>query len=344
MVQLTLQQAMDKAYNDITLLREKFKFIETDRPVMAEMFAERNDMVLLKFESGKRLLYKPKDIGCDEALEHLLGELSCGLPAVKSLAFNGCGWQEYIAEETAKPSEKYYYDSGMLTALACVLGSRDLFRDNIRIKSGIPVVTDAEMIIYPRFKSCPDSNIEQRLLSTCLMPGMYGVDVDVGGIVFENGYGKFLDNFADGFAEMMRVLDISVKNRIEDLFCNTTIRIVLRKKTLYEKLIQEAHSHDENTFKMMANYLLRRRDLSQQVTDYESDCLFRGELPVFSMKGSSRDLYLGSDAGIIIKDFARMSAIECAYEGVELLFKQHSYRGLAHDIAEHCAEKIGLNK
>lgn len=114
-------------------------------------------VLALGFESGLRLVYKPRRVGIEQAYNRLLAWTSeCGLEpapkALKVLARNGYGWVEYVDQAELPDRDavaRYYRKAGGLICLAYVLRGRDLHMENLIASSDGPVLIDTEMLIQP---------------------------------------------------------------------------------------------------------------------------------------------------------------------------------------------------
>ena len=102
----------------------------------------------LGFESGLRLIYKPRDVGLEQAYNRFLAWTSeRGLdPPPKMfqvLDRKGYGWEEYIAQghfENRDAVRRYYRKAGGLICLAYLLRGRDLHMENVIASSEGPAL------------------------------------------------------------------------------------------------------------------------------------------------------------------------------------------------------------
>ena len=115
-------------------------------------------VALLTFDSGARLIYKPKDSRCAEtflavvdALNAAAGEAT--LPHYRVLLRAGYSWDEYVPQRVATTlteTERLFGRFGMVLRLLQLIEGRDFWIDNLRIQSDIPVFVDLECILQPR--------------------------------------------------------------------------------------------------------------------------------------------------------------------------------------------------
>jgi type 2 lantibiotic biosynthesis protein LanM len=143
-------------------------------------------VVLLTFEDGAKLVYKPRNLGAEEAFGGWLDWLNEQKPALdlktyRILNRNNYGWVEFIE---AKPCESenqvadFYRRCGMLLAVFYLLGTTDCHQENIIACGAYPVMIDAEAVLSYRLQ--PDNaegetNLEyealdESVLRTHLLP------------------------------------------------------------------------------------------------------------------------------------------------------------------------------
>lgn len=115
-------------------------------------------VLALTFESGLRLIYKPKDVHLEQAYFDLLGWLEArGAPLtfrrLRIIARSGYGWAE-VAETLPCPdadaARRYYRRAGMLLGLLYGLAGNDCHYDNIVAHGEHPVLVDMETFMHPQ--------------------------------------------------------------------------------------------------------------------------------------------------------------------------------------------------
>ncbi|WP_216588463.1 type 2 lanthipeptide synthetase LanM family protein [Streptomyces brasiliscabiei] len=109
---------------------------------------------ILSFESGKRLVYKPRDVSCEAAYvtiaHELNARLSTRLASAAVLSRNGYGYVEYIdAEDVSDISARFMRESGELAAVLYLLNARDMHFENILPTRRGPLPVDLETILHP---------------------------------------------------------------------------------------------------------------------------------------------------------------------------------------------------
>ncbi|MEO8585512.1 MAG: type 2 lanthipeptide synthetase LanM [Acidobacteriota bacterium] len=114
-------------------------------------------VVILTFESGPRVVYKPRHVGLEAEWNGFLDWLhGAGAPdpppALHFVVRDGYGWAEF-AEAVPLPTEEaadaYFRAGGGLLAVAWLLGARDAHMDNVVATPRGPVVVDAEAVLQP---------------------------------------------------------------------------------------------------------------------------------------------------------------------------------------------------
>jgi type 2 lantibiotic biosynthesis protein LanM len=121
---------------------------------------ERRSVLLPTFACGLRLVYKPKDLGVDEAFWDFVDWLNAhgeehgqlGLRRMTVLNRGSHGWVEFIEHAACRhPAEvqAYYRRIGMLLCLTYVLGGTDFHQQNIIANGEQPVLLDFETMLQP---------------------------------------------------------------------------------------------------------------------------------------------------------------------------------------------------
>lgn len=109
---------------------------------------------VLAFESGKRLVYKPRDVSCEAAYgtvaRELNGRIGTSLAAATVLERDHYGYVEYIeADDVSDISGDFMHASGELAAVLYLLNARDMHFENILPTRRGPVPIDLETILHP---------------------------------------------------------------------------------------------------------------------------------------------------------------------------------------------------
>ncbi len=137
---------------------------------------------ILTFESGKKLVYKPKNLEIIKTFNAFLEELnSLGLePELKSysaLPRGEYGWEEFVEHkncESMDEVERYFERAGMLLCLLYLFEGKDVHFENIIASGEHPLLIDLESVMHaptPQFKAYGVEEVFSRsVLSTGLLP------------------------------------------------------------------------------------------------------------------------------------------------------------------------------
>jgi type 2 lantibiotic biosynthesis protein LanM len=141
----------------------------------------------LTFEGGQRVVYKPKDLGTEEAYNHLvtwLNDMGAPLPfrVLRTLNRSTHGWVELVAQKPCQSPEearRYFRRAGALTALLYSLEATDCHCENIIASGEYPMLIDMETLLQHR-PVVEDQEgslhahalVEQRLMDSVLHTGL----------------------------------------------------------------------------------------------------------------------------------------------------------------------------
>jgi type 2 lantibiotic biosynthesis protein LanM len=114
-------------------------------------------VALLRFESGLRLIYKPRPVAIEAAFQDLLDWTACRgfAPAFRRLRLidaGAYGWVEFIE---AAPSadegelERFYLRQGGYLALLFALSATDMHSENLIAAGEHPILVDLEALFHP---------------------------------------------------------------------------------------------------------------------------------------------------------------------------------------------------
>jgi type 2 lantibiotic biosynthesis protein LanM len=149
------------------------------RPSLSDAHRGQRSVVALTFASGRTLVYKPKDLGTEEAYNRLLQWLDeRGAPlSFKTLAVvnrGSYGWVEFVEHldcGSAEEVQRYYRRAGMLLAVVHVLEGTDCHLENIVASGEYPVLVDAETLLHPRAADEPSHRTQAELLASNWLAG-----------------------------------------------------------------------------------------------------------------------------------------------------------------------------
>ena len=110
----------------------------------------------LGFESGRRLVYKPRPMAVEEAFQEFLrwagGRFSDVPRSVQILDRGDYGYMEWLEPrpcETEAEVESFYRRQGVLLAFLHLFGATDLHLENVLADGDSPVALDLETLLHP---------------------------------------------------------------------------------------------------------------------------------------------------------------------------------------------------
>jgi type 2 lantibiotic biosynthesis protein LanM len=178
--------------------------VETVQTALSDPHRGRRSVIGLTFASGQKLIYKPKDLGAEEAFNHLLSwfnQRGAPLPfkVLKVIDRSTHGWVEFVEHEPCRhktEAQHYYRRAGMLLCLVYVLEGTDCHYENIIACGEHPVLVDMETLMHhrPRFEEMEDGaqaeflayqQMAESVLRTGLLPNWQVYDqraYDVSGL------------------------------------------------------------------------------------------------------------------------------------------------------------------
>lgn len=115
-------------------------------------------VLLLRFSSGLRLLYKPKPLAVDVHFQELLSWLNenGAEPALRPLVLldkGDYGWSEFVPASSCMSQEeiaRFYQRQGAYLALLYALDAADLHNENLIAAGEHPMLVDLEALFHPR--------------------------------------------------------------------------------------------------------------------------------------------------------------------------------------------------
>ena len=130
------------------------------QPSLSDHHNGRRTVTILTFESGDKLVYKPKDFGIARAYFELLEWFNLQgifLPFKSSLILErqGYGWIEFIKHlpcQDGAAASRFYQRAGILLCLMYFLQGVDCFYENIIANDEYPLLIDLEALMHNNFK------------------------------------------------------------------------------------------------------------------------------------------------------------------------------------------------
>jgi type 2 lantibiotic biosynthesis protein LanM len=341
-------------------------------------------VVIARFASGLRVVYKPKPLAADRHFQELLAWLNDrgADPAFRTLRILDCGehgWEEHVAAApcaAAAEVESFYRRIGGYLALLYLVDATDLHLENLIAAGEHPMLVDLESLFHARaqrrFPLQKGAPLEPSVLRTGLLPqrrqaasgaqapdisGLFGgagqlsaealphwVDVGTDGmrlardpLRLPGGSNQpslagaevdLLDYGPTIVAGLRHVYGLLLDHRGELLaadgplaaFGGDPVRVLLRPTMVYAKLLTEgSHPHVlGNALELERHFdrlwVAAEQTLMDAVIPSEQDDLWAGDIPLFTSRPSSRDLW--DSRGRRIPDFWDAPSLEVVLERV----------------------------
>ena len=159
-------------------------------------------VAILTFETGLRLVYKPRDLSVEiawfDVLEAVRGEAHERLRRLKILSCGDHGWVEVVEPEPCRDraaGRRYYRRAGALLAALYALEASDCFHENIIAAGDQPVLIDMETLMHHVLRQAADVAPAEAAAGDVLFDsvfrsgflpswetGLNGVTVDISGL------------------------------------------------------------------------------------------------------------------------------------------------------------------
>ncbi|MGI3781960.1 MAG: type 2 lanthipeptide synthetase LanM, partial [Janthinobacterium lividum] len=125
------------------------------QPGLSDPHRGRRSVIVVSWDSGVRVVYKPKDLGIDQAFDQLLVWVNARPAPVtfrrtRLVVRSGYGWVEFVEHAPCRGSaeaDRYYRGAGALLCLLHVLGATDCHYENIIAAGEHPVAIDLETLL-----------------------------------------------------------------------------------------------------------------------------------------------------------------------------------------------------
>lgn len=324
-------------------------------------------VAMLEFNTGEKILYKPRNLGIDshfsELLDFIKFETNIDFRCPQLIIRDTYGWVEYIEYigcSTQSDIINYYYRLGCLLCVLYSLEATDFHYENIISHGSYPVLIDLESFFHP-YKPIDgmetNQGIDQSVLRTGILPNEVTIDniytVDMGGmsnldntdsllptsiceyhkdgtftmkrikqklkggknIPILDGIKQNIDNYLHHFVNgFKRTYLCIIENRekyleILNIFKNDNIRVLFRNTFVYTHLLTEAnninilksaknlHEHLQLLKEVIPEYSIAERFVEYEILD-----LWKRDIPLFTTKVNSKDLWY-NDTDYIINFF-----------------------------------------
>lgn len=173
-------------------------------PGLSDRHDRGRRVAILTFTSGISVVYKPRDVGLERALEEfqawLAGRGLGLLPrSARVLEREGYGWAEFVDREPFQDRRQvgeYFRRAGTLLCIVHVLRGTDAHQENVVATRLGPALIDAEMLLQPVDRGeAADARADglvdgaaHGVRRTCLSSGFVTLlDVDADGVAYDVG-------------------------------------------------------------------------------------------------------------------------------------------------------------
>lgn len=323
-------------------------------------------VMVAEFDSGYRIVYKPKSLSIDAHFQDLLeqvNEWGCTPPllTMSILDRGDYGWVEYVAQSECSSTaeiERFYQRHGAYLALLYALNSTDFHLENIIAAGEHPMLIDLETLFNSLADAfdvtVADAAAQKAMSESVMQVGMLPVriwsgedydGIDISGLGGSPGQlspdripeptdagtdamhfvrRRFelpgdanrpsldgqetsavdhVDSIVSGFVGMYRLLQAHKRDLLADdgplaRFAEDEIRILLRPTRTYAQLLFESFHPDLLRDAIDRDLFLDRlwiaapgRPYLAAVIGVERDDILLGDIPLFTSKPSTRDLY-----------------------------------------------------
>jgi type 2 lantibiotic biosynthesis protein LanM len=148
--------------------------VTTIEPSLSDPHDRGRTVMTIAFESGLKLVYKPKNLALEAAFNDFLGwcnqkSNSLALKIVQVLNRDHYGWVEYIEHQPCAnlpAAERFYERAGMLLCILYALRGTDCHNENLIAHDEHLVLIDAEALLYPEANPLGTSLNVQELTTT----------------------------------------------------------------------------------------------------------------------------------------------------------------------------------
>ena len=164
--------------------------VEAVHPYLSDLHNYGRFVVQLEFSNGLHLIYKPRNLGMENAYFRLLEwintrEMFIPFKILNILNKGTYGWMETVAPQQCRNKKevaRYYYRNGLTLALLYVLHGRDFHCENLVAAGEHPVLVDLETLFHPeisdnafssgtaRDNSVAEDDRQDSVLRTQLLP------------------------------------------------------------------------------------------------------------------------------------------------------------------------------
>lgn len=152
-----------------------------------------HSVIILKFDIGAKLVYKPRSLSIDATFQTFLLWLNekgdhPTLRTLKIVDQHSHGWVEYVHYKSCTSEDEvknYYVRQGCFLALLYLLEATDFHAENLIANGEQPVLVDLEALFHPRIKE--SENLTHKIGHSVIRTGLLPQKMWVGGSENEQG-------------------------------------------------------------------------------------------------------------------------------------------------------------
>lgn len=134
------------------------------QPSLSDPHNNGHSVIAVGFSSGLKLIYKPRDLGLEEAYFKLLAWLNqqggpLPFKLLKVLNYSTYGWVEFVNPlpcQDKQEVQRYYQRTGMLLCILYVLKANDCHHENLIACGEHPVLVDMETLMHHQAREIED--------------------------------------------------------------------------------------------------------------------------------------------------------------------------------------------
>jgi type 2 lantibiotic biosynthesis protein LanM len=209
------EEFFSRFLNDEPAIAAEFSIVADARRILSidtsvgDRHRDGRSVVIIAFDSGGRLVYKPRSLRTDMHFQSYLAWLNAkgvrpAFRRVKVLDRGDYGWMEFVEAapcQSTQEVERFYYRQGGYLASLYLLGGTDIHHENLIAAGESPVVIDLETLFKPQMHPPGDEAdadriavhlLHESVLGTGLLPHRASpadpwYELDVSGLGFQEG-------------------------------------------------------------------------------------------------------------------------------------------------------------
>ena len=167
---------LDRDWNDIENQFSQEKPLQqiTNLEVgLSDNHNQGRSVIILTFDTGLKLVYKPQDISIDFAFNQFLDwcnnhSMMLPLKVIQFLNRSNYGWLEYVKYlpcQNQESIQNFYQRSGMLICLVYILEGSDFHFENFIASAEFPVLIDLECLLTHRIENINLNQLQNTTLA-----------------------------------------------------------------------------------------------------------------------------------------------------------------------------------